>query len=127
MYYTWDEAILANQGIAACPLAVPQSPVPLEGRKLVSCPDAGSRFAFLVTPNLDPATGAVSVDNATALATLSQTFMDAITTSETYTWPWLWEGLSIALRSGDFAAGPYTMRALTDPGRSAAISGAWRG
>jgi hypothetical protein len=45
--------------------------------------------------------------------------MDAITTSETYTWPWLWEGLSIALRSGDFAAGPYTMRALTDPERSA--------
>ena len=119
MYYTWDEAILANQGIAACPLAVPQSPVPLEGRKLVSCPDAGTSFAFLVAPHLDPATGAVGVDNATALATLSQTFMDAITASETYTWPWLWEGLSIALRSGDFAAGPYTMRALTDPERSA--------
>ncbi len=118
MYYTWDEAILANQGMAACPSAVPAYPVPLEGRKLVSCPDTSSNLSFLVAPNLDPTTGVVSVDNATVLATLSQAFMDSITTTQTYTFPWLWEGLSIAFRSGDFASGSYTMRALTDPERT---------
>ncbi len=116
MYYTWDLAILDNQGAAVCGAA---ARAPLEGRVLRTCYEPGTATnSFLVSPKIDD-TGLVSVDNATALATLSQTFMDAISASDTYKWPWLWEGLSIAFRSGDFANGPYTMRALTDPERTA--------
>lgn len=117
MYYTWDSAIVSNQGATACPSATLAD---LVGRMLRTCYEPGPDInSFLVAPHLESATGAVGIDNATALATLSQSFMDSITAPETYTWPWLWEGLSIAFRSGDFANGPYAMRALTDPERTA--------
>jgi hypothetical protein len=53
------------------------------------------------------------------LATLSQVFMDSIKTTDIYPWPWLWEGLSYAFKSGDFADGQYTMRATVEPERAA--------
>lgn len=114
MYYTWDPAIVTDHGGTACPTTVAASP---PGRLLRTCVEPPTNVSFLVAPNLDTS-GAVRVETETALSTLSQVFMDSIQSVQTYTIPWLWEGMSYAFKSGDFQDGPYTMRAMTDPERS---------
>lgn len=116
MYYTWDAAIVDTQGGAVCPAAVLANP---PGRKLRNCFELATGTASLLVAPDTGASGTVGVETATALSTLSQTFMDSIKTTEVYSWPWLWEGLSYAFKSGDFNDGAYTMRATVDPERAA--------
>lgn len=115
MYYTWDAAIVDTQGGAVCPTAAFASP---PGRKLRNCFEVATGTAsFLVAPDTG-ADGTVGMETATALSTLSQGFMDSIKTTDIYPWPWLWEGLSYAFKSGDFDDGQYTMRATVEPERT---------
>lgn len=116
MYYTSDRDIVEIQGGVVCPGT---SFAGLYSRGLRTCEDNG-HLTFLVAPELDEETGRAGIDEATALATLSQGFMDKLgEPNQLYGWPWLWEGLSIAFRSGEFdAGGNYTMAPLTNPERA---------
>ena len=117
MYYTWDPELVkyAKTHFPECDSALAQLP----GRLLLTCMEMPTNLSWLVAPNLDNS-GSVPADYATALASLSQAFMDSIAPPYgVYKWPWLWEGLSFAFKSGDFKDGPYAMRALADPDRTA--------
>jgi hypothetical protein len=101
MYYSWDRSIVDVQGGAVCPSALAALPV----RTLRSCFDTVN--VLLVAPNLD-AKGAPVFDYATGLATVSQLFADQASPL-IYEWPWLYDGLAVAFKSGSFAAtGGYT-------------------
>jgi len=115
MYYSWDPKLLeyAKATFAECDSAL----APLPGRLLLTCSESGN-VSWIIAPYLG-SDGRVPADHASPLASVSQSFMDSITTAQTYAWPWLWEGLSFALKSGDFDGGAYAMRALNDPERTA--------
>lgn len=112
LYYTWDPALLdyAKAQFGECDSALANLP----GRHLLTCTEP-SNLSWIVAPSVAD-DGGIKLDHATTLASVGQSFMDSITTAETYTWPWLWEGLSYAFKSGTFdAGGAYTMGFLADP------------
>lgn len=125
MYYTWDTPPVDSANLSAL-LSYAKATFPecnstlatLPGRQLLTCSEpATTTVTWLVAPyRADD--GSIPPDQATTLASVSQSFMDAIKTGgvETYTWPWLWEGLSYAFKSGTFdTVGAYTMHKLADP------------
>lgn len=117
MYYTWDPALLeyAKANFPECDSALAQLP----GRLLLTCTELPT-LSWIVAPNLDGNDGSVPADHASGLASVGQSFMDSIPPVDgLHGWPWLWEGLSYAFKSGDFENGPYTMRGLADPERTA--------
>lgn len=121
LYYTWEAAddtatvpallAYAKANFPECASSIAKLP----GRTLLTCSEP-THLTWIVAPYVDPADGTIPADAATNLASIGQSFMDAISTVPTYAWPWLWEGLSYAFKSGSFdAAGQYTMGPLADP------------